>query len=154
MASFDVIVIGAGQAGLTVARELSRTALSYVVLDAQDGPGASWRHAWDSLRLFSPARWSSLPGFLMPGEEDAHPGRDEVIAYLTEYERRYGLNVRRPEKVETVTREEAGFRLTTSRGPFHTRFLVSATGTWDAPVTPDVPGRAAFRGVQVHSAFY
>lgn len=154
MASFDVIVIGAGQAGLAVARELSRTALSSVVLDAQDGPGASWRHAWDSLRLFSPARWSSLPGFLMPGGESEYPRREEVIAYLTEYERRYALNVRRPVRVKAVTREGEGFRLATSLGEDHARFVVSATGTWDAPFIPDIPGRDAFRGVRIHSAFY
>ncbi len=151
---YDVLVIGAGQAGLAVARELSRTGLSYVVLDAQEGVGAAWRHAWDSLRLFSPARWSSLPGFLMPGGEEEYPRRSEVIAYLAEYERRYGLNILRPVRVQAVTRNGEGFRVETSRAPFQARFVVSATGTWDAPWIPEVAGRAEFRGQQVHSAFY
>ncbi|WP_104992369.1 ArsO family NAD(P)H-dependent flavin-containing monooxygenase [Deinococcus sp. NW-56] len=150
----DVIVVGAGQAGLAVARELSRTALSFSVLDAQDRPGAAWRHAWDSLRLFSPARWSSLPGFLMPGGEGEYPQRDEVIAYLAEYERRYGLPVERPVRVRAVTRDSEGFRLETSQRTYSTRFLVSATGTWEAPFIPDIPGREQFGGTQVHSAFY
>lgn len=132
----DVVVIGAGQAGLAVARELSRTSLSFVVLDAQEGPGGAWRQAWDSLRLFSPARWSSLPGFLMPGGETGAPSRDEVIAYLTEYERRYALPVERPVRVHGVRADRAVLYLETSAGPYTARFVVSATGSWDAPSFP------------------
>ena len=137
-----------------MARELSRTGLSYVVLDAQEGMGAAWRHAWDSLRLFSPARWCSLPGFLRPGGDEDYPRRDEVLAYLAEYERRYRLNVQRPVRVRAVTRERGGFRAETSRALFRARFVVSATGTWDAPLIPDVAGRAEFCGQQLHSARY
>lgn len=150
----DAVVIGAGQARLAVARELSRTSLSFVVLDTQEGPGGAWRQAWDSLQLFSPARWSSLPGFLMPGGESGAPSRDEVIAYLTEYERRYALPVERPVRVHEVRAGDEGLHLETSAGRYTARFVVSATGTWDAPFTPEVPGRELFRGSQLHSAHY
>lgn len=150
----DVVVIGAGQAGLAVARELSRTSLSFVVLDAQEGPGGAWRQTWDSLQLFSPARWSSLPGFLMPGGETGTPSRDEVIAYLTEYEGRYALPVERPVRVHAVQVEDEELHLETSAGPYRARFVVSATGTWDAPFIPQLPGRERFQGRQLHSAHY
>ncbi|MEF2278263.1 ArsO family NAD(P)H-dependent flavin-containing monooxygenase [Deinococcus sp. YIM 134068] len=152
--ALDVVVIGAGQAGLAVARELRRTSLSFTVLDAQEGPGGAWRQAWDSLRLFSPARWSSLPGFLMPGGETGAPSRDEVIAYLTEYERRYALPVERPVRVHAVWADGEALRLETSAGPYTARFVVSATGSWDAPFIPEVPGRELFQGRQLHSAHY
>lgn len=151
---YDVVVIGAGQAGLAVGRELARSGLSAVILDAQDGPGGAWRRAWDSLRLFSPARWSSLPGVLMPGGDDVYPGRDDVVAYLAGYEARYRLNVRRPVRARGVERAAGGLRVETDAGAFLAGAVVSATGTWDAPFVPDVPGRDVFRGVQVHSAHY
>ena len=80
---FDVIVIGGGQAGLSVGYYLRRTNLNYVILDAQTEPGGAWRHGWESLKLFSPAQWSSLPGWLMPGGgTNKYPTRDEVLSYL------------------------------------------------------------------------
>ncbi|WP_027483268.1 ArsO family NAD(P)H-dependent flavin-containing monooxygenase [Deinococcus pimensis] len=154
MDALDVVVIGAGQAGLAVGRELARADLGSVVLDAQDGPGGAWRHGWDSLRLFSPAKWSSLPGVPMPGGEDTYPARDEVIAYLAAYEERYGLDVRRPVRVEAVERDGEALRVTTDRGAWRAGAVVSATGTWDAPIVPDLPGRENFRGVQLHSSRY
>jgi putative flavoprotein involved in K+ transport len=104
-------VVGGGQAALAVGYYLRRrTDLSFVILDSEDGPGGAWRHRWDSLRGFSPARYSSLPGRLMPGGEDKYPTRDEVVNYLADYERRYELPVRRPVRVEGVYREEGGSR--------------------------------------------
>lgn len=152
--AFDVVVIGAGQAGLAVGRELARSGLSYVILDAQDGPGGAWRHAWHSLRLFSPAKWSSLPGTLMPGGEDVYPSRDDVIAYLAAYEEKYALPVRRPVRVQAVTRTAEGLHVASNAGALFTRAIVSATGSRDAPFLPNVPGSEVFEGRQVHSAFY
>lgn len=153
-AARDVAVIGGGQAGLAVAYYLRRAGLDFVVLDAGDRPGGAWPHAWDSLRLFSPATYSSLPGWLMPGG-DGFPTRDEVVDYLTRYERRYDLAVERPSQVEAVERDEAGLRLRLSSGAAVSACaVVSATGTWGAPVVPDIAGRGDFHGVQLHSAHY
>ncbi|HEX8385893.1 MAG TPA: FAD-dependent oxidoreductase, partial [Rubricoccaceae bacterium] len=102
----DVVVVGAGQAGLAVAYGLRRTGRSFVLLDDQPGPGGAWRHAWDSLRLFSPARFSSLPGVLMAGGPDDYPTRDETVAYLAAYEARYALPVERPVRVHAVERAD------------------------------------------------
>ena len=158
MADIDVVVVGAGQAGLAVSYGLHRTGLSCVLLDDQPAPGGAWRHGWGSLRLFSPARFSSLPGVLMDGGPDYYPTRDETVAYLAAYEARYALPVERPVHVRAVEREDdapAGrLVVRTDRGTWRARAVVSATGTWSYPVVPDVSGRDLFAGEQVHSAAY
>ena len=151
----DVVVIGAGQAGLSVGRLLSRSDLDFIILDAEEGPGAAWRHAWDSLRLFSPAFWSSIPGIIFPGGRDYYPTRDEVIDYFTSYEERYRLPVRRPVRVEAVRRHDDGrLSVITDHGDWLAQHVVSATGSWRNPVVPEIPGRVLFEGTQIHSACY
>ena len=148
-------VIGGGQAALAVGYYLRRrTDLSFVILDSENGPGGAWRHGWDSLRGFSPARYSSLPGRLMPGGEDKYPTRDEVVDYLANYEKRYELPVRRPVRVEGVYREEGRLAVGMDHVRVPARTVVSATGTWRHPHVPDYPGRETFRGEQTHSAHY
>jgi hypothetical protein len=149
----DVVVIGGGQAGLATGYYLRRTQLRWAILDAQDAPGGAWLHTWRSLRLFSPARFSTLPGWIFPGG-DAYPTRDEAIAYLAEYEQRYALPIRRPARVAEVRRGEQGFVFATDSGEVAARAVVSATGTWEAPYIPEYPGRERFGGMQVHSADY
>ena len=84
----DVIIIGGGQAALSVAYFLRRTARSVLILDAEDQGGGAWQHAWESLRLFSPAAWSSIAGWPMPSTGATYPSRDDVVAYLRAYEAR------------------------------------------------------------------
>ena len=151
---FDVIVIGGGQAGLSMGYYLRRTGLSYVILDGQEQAGGAWLHGWDSLRLFSPAQWSSLPGWLFPGSPERYPTRDEVVSYLAQYEDRYKLPVRRPISVVAVERIEDRFRVRTNIGDLNARAVVSATGSWQRPYIPDYPGKDDFEGVQIHSANY
>jgi cation diffusion facilitator CzcD-associated flavoprotein CzcO len=156
----DVAVIGGGQSALAVGYYLRRTPLSYVLLDEQPGPGGAWRHTWPSLRLFSPAQWSSLPGW--PGTRtggwargpDDYPTRDEALAYIAEYERRYAFPVERPVRVSAVHRETRGLLLDTTAGAVRARAVVSATGTWRAPRIPELPGREQFRGDVLHSSAY
>ena len=150
----DVIVIGGGQAGLATGFYLRRTPLSWTILDAQERPGGAWLRTWDSLRLFSPARFSSLPGWIMPGGADAYPTRDEALEYLAQYEARFGFPIERPVRVDAVRREGGRLRIDTDRGAWTADAVVSATGTWANPILPDVPGREVFRGVQLHSAAY
>ena len=146
----DVLVVGGGQAGLAVGYYLRRTGLSFAVLDAGEGPGGAWRRGWDSLRAFSPARWSSLPGRIMPGGPEEYPSRDGVVSYLADYERRYGLPLYRPVRVEAVEgRGEAlAARIASEAGSalVKARAVVSATGTWSVPYVPDYPGRGTFSG--------
>ncbi len=152
---FDVVVIGGGQAGLAVGYYLRRSGLRYVILDAQSEPGGAWLHSWRSLRLFSPAQWSSLPGWLMPGGGlDKYPTRDEVLSYLRQYEERYELPIRRPVTVTSVRRKGERFAVSTNADEITVKAVVSATGTWQKPFIPDYPGGEDFGGVQIHSAQY
>jgi putative flavoprotein involved in K+ transport len=150
----DVVVIGGGQAGLATGYYLRRSGLSFVILDAQPAPGGAWLRGWDSLRLFSPARWSSLPGWLMPGGTDEYPMRDEVVDYLARYEERYELPVRRPVEVRAVHRRDDTLEIESNAGVWTASAVVSATGSWQRPFVPEYPGRERFRGEQLHSAFY
>ncbi|GAA0771527.1 NAD(P)/FAD-dependent oxidoreductase [Roseibium denhamense] len=155
-ADYDLVIIGGGQAALALAYYLRRSDLSYVIYDSEDGPGAAWRHGWQSLRLFSPAVYSSLPGWPMPPSAGkAFPSREEVIDYLARYEARYAIPVERPVRVRAVESTGTCLRLKLSDGRTKlARAVVSATGTWSAPFVPDYTGRLSFHGHQVHSAHY
>lgn len=150
----DVIVIGGGQAGLALGYYLRRTELSWKILDDGEAPGGAWRAGWDSLRLFSPARWSSLPGRLMQGGDDDYPTRAEALEYLAWYEDHYDLHVERPVHVTGVRRDGEVLKVETTEGTRLARAVISATGTWRNPVVPDVSGRERFKGFQLHSARY
>lgn len=157
--TLDVAVVGGGQSALAVGWYLRRTGLRFALLDAGDEPGGAWRRAWPSLRLFSPAQWSSLPGWPMPPDPDGddYPGRAHVLWYLAEYERRYALPVHRPVRVHAVRRDggdDHALALDTSAGAVRARAVVSATGTWASPLIPDLPGRDRFTGRVLHSAGY
>lgn len=151
---FDVAILGGGQAALAVAFFLRRTGLSFVILDTEDAPGGAWQHTWESLRLFSPATWSSLPGWPMPSSGRDYPSRDQVIEYLTRYEAHYELAIERPVWIERVTRDTQGFALHAADRTWRSRAVVCATGTWRHPWVPSYPGQADFRGQQMHSAQY
>lgn len=161
----DVIVVGGGQAGLAVGYYLRRTGLSFAILDDREVPGGAWQDTWESLRLFSPAEHSSLPGWPMPRaqrarygsapEMPAYPSREDTIGYLKRYEERYDLPVKRPVRVEAIRREGAEYVLETSSGNvWRASAVVSATGTASAPHVPSYPGQDAFRGEQLHSSAY
>lgn len=154
---FDVIVIGAGQAGLSVGYYLRRVKLDFIILDNQSQSGGAWLHTWSSLRLFSPAIASSLPGRLMPKSEDnAYPHRDEVINYLADYEQHYQLPVYRPYQVTSVQRDNGYncLRVTAGQLTWWAKAVVSATGTWSNSIVPVLDGQSSYSGEQVHSAYY
>ncbi len=150
----DVIIVGGGQAALSVAYFLRRTQRSFLMLDAEESSGGAWQHGWDSLRLFSPAAWSSIAGWPMPNAGTTYPGRDHVVSYLRDYEKRYALQVERPVLVSSVTRVEQGFEVQADDQNWTARTIVSATGTWRKPFVPAYPGMANFSGRQLHSAHY
>ncbi|QCX27677.1 ArsO family NAD(P)H-dependent flavin-containing monooxygenase [Nocardioides jishulii] len=161
----DVVVVGAGQAGLSTAFYLRRAGLvpgrDFVMLDAAERPGGAWPRTWDGLRLFSPAGFSSLPGWMMPPWDDAtrgFPTRDHVVDYLTRYEERYDLRVQRPQRVESVSRADDSpdgrLHVATGDRTLSARHVVSATGTWDRPFWPVYPGMRDFVGRQLHTVDY
>ncbi|MEU2286099.1 ArsO family NAD(P)H-dependent flavin-containing monooxygenase [Streptomyces sp. NPDC013178] len=151
----QVVVIGGGQSGLAAGYHLRRLGIDFVILDAQTAPGGAWQHTWDSLHLFSPAAYSSLPGRLMPpqaGEE--YPDASHVMAYLRDYEKRYELPVHRAVRVLGVHRDGELLRVETDSGTRHAHAVISATGTWWRPFLPAIPGRGDFTGRQLHTVDY
>ncbi|PLC47957.1 pyridine nucleotide-disulfide oxidoreductase [Pollutimonas subterranea] len=150
---FDVVIVGGGQSALAVAYFLRRTTLSVVILDNGQQPGGAWVHAWDSLHLFSPGQWSSLPGWGMPAVA-GYPTRDDVVGYLAQYEKRYGFSMGRPVSVKDVRREDEGFAVDTDRGVWRARAVISATGTWSHPYVPAYSNSSSYVGLQTHSAHY
>ncbi|RKR07674.1 pyridine nucleotide-disulfide oxidoreductase [Kushneria sinocarnis] len=152
--SFDVVVIGGGQAGLACGYFLRRYALRFVILDGEQAGGGAWQHMWASLRTFSPARWSSLPGWRMPEQGSQWPHRDEVIDYLRHYEQRYQLPVKRPVTVHDVTAGPQRLHLATDHGEIRARAVINATGSWHHPYIPAYPGQQEFRGRQWHTVDY
>ncbi|MEU0492338.1 NAD(P)-binding domain-containing protein [Nocardiopsis sp. NPDC006139] len=148
-------VIGAGQAGLAAAHASSRRGVRALVLEAAGHPGGSWPHYYDSLTLFSPARFSGLPGRPMPGDPDRYPRRDEVVSYLRDYAARLDADLRCGHRVERVVRDGDGFLLTLADGSrIRSRAVVSATGGFARPHRPEPPGLADFTGAVLHAAEY
>ncbi|MGW1764993.1 ArsO family NAD(P)H-dependent flavin-containing monooxygenase [Streptomyces sp. NPDC002073] len=151
----DVVVIGGGQSGLAAGYHLRRLGIEHVILDAQATPGGAWQHTWDSLRLFSPAAYASLPGRLMPVQAgEVYPDAAHVVAYLADYEKRYELPIQHGVWVESVRRDGPFLRVETDSGSWRARAVVSATGTWTRPFIPAVAGRRAYEGRQLHTVQY
>ncbi|MFI7055500.1 ArsO family NAD(P)H-dependent flavin-containing monooxygenase [Streptosporangium canum] len=151
----DVVVIGGGQAGLAAGYYLRRAKADFVILDAQHEPGGAWRHAWPSLRLFSPAQYSSLPGRMMPSPPGGgYPSAADTVAYLTDYEQRHGLPIARPTRVRAVRRSGESLQVETDAGTWRARIVISATGTWWRPCVPHYPGIGDFTGRQLHTVGY
>ncbi len=159
----DVLIVGGGQAALAAgyylqraARHRSEAAPIFALLDAGREPGGGWVGGWESLRLFSPASLSSLPGWPMPvGRGADTPSGADVRAYLAAYEQRYRLPVHRPVRVRSVTRLDAGgFAVATDVGSWRCRVLINATGAGGRPLWPTVPGANGYTGRQLHSVDY
>lgn len=165
----DVVVIGAGQAGLSAAFHLQRRgfvpasratgdARTYVVLDAEARPGGAWQHRWASLRMGTVNGIHELPGYPVPPADPRAPSRDVLPAYFAEYERRFSLEVQRPVRVRSVRRQDddpAGrLVVDTDAGAWAASYVVNATGTWSRPFWPHYPGQDRFRGRQLHVADY
>ncbi|GAA5205441.1 NAD(P)-binding domain-containing protein [Streptomyces thinghirensis] len=155
----EVVVIGAGQAGLAAAYHLRRTGFEperdFVVVDHSPAPGGAWQFRWPSLTYGKVHGMHSLPGMELTGADPARPSAEVVGEYFAAYERAFDLRVRRPVDVRAV-REGTGGRLLveTSAGTWSTRALINATGTWDRPFWPRYPGQETFRGRQLHTARY
>lgn len=154
MNKVDVIVIGGGQSGLAIGYYLRRTGFSYIILDNQEQSGGAWLHTWKSLRLFSPAQWSSLPGMIMGGGSNYYPTKFETIAYLKAYEAKYQLPVRRSVEVLQVLKVGEEFQLQTTDGLYSCKALINATGAFSNPYIPETTGREKFKGTVIHSCAY
>jgi putative flavoprotein involved in K+ transport len=132
----DTVVVGAGQAGLAVGYHLARQGRDFTILDAAAEPAAAWRERWDSLTLFTPARYDSLPGLPFPGDPARYPTRDEVVEYLTGYAERFGLPVELGCRVRRVAPACDGWLVETGDRTIEARNVVVATGPFQVPRVP------------------
>jgi putative flavoprotein involved in K+ transport len=153
---YPVIIIGAGQAGLAAGYHLQRAGLNFMILEASSEPGGSWPAYYESLKLFSPARYSSMPGLAFPGDPERYPSRDEVSAYLRHYAEYFNLPVTLNTRVQRVScSEDNMFQLQTNDDRTYTaNAIIAATGAFSKPYIPQLPGQAEFKGQILHSASY
>jgi putative flavoprotein involved in K+ transport len=150
----DVVVIGAGQAGLAVSYFLARAGLRFLALDAHPRLGHVWRSRWDSLRLFTAAEYSGLPGMPFPAAAGSYPTKDEVADYLAAYAARFCLPVALSARVIRLSRSGELFLVHTDRGLVTARQVVVATGAFQRPVVPGVAAALGSDVVQLHSSSY
>ncbi|WP_326683109.1 NAD(P)/FAD-dependent oxidoreductase [Streptomyces microflavus] len=152
----DLIVIGAGQSGLATAALAPRHGFARVlVLESAREPGGAWPRYYDSLTLFSPARYSALPGMRFPGDPDRYPRRDDVAGYLRAYAERLPASIRTSTTAASVTRQDGVWRVRSKDGrEFTAAAVVAATGDFGTPFLPDIPGRSEFGGRVLHAADY
>jgi len=154
MKHHDVIVIGGGQAGLAIGYLLAQQGRNFTILEAADAPAAAWRGRWDSLRLFTPVRHDSLPGLAFPGDPDRYPTRDEVVAYLTDYARRFELPVEYGSRVRAVRRAGDGYLVELDGRTERADQVVVATGPFQVPRVPALADRLDSRVLQLRSTEY
>ncbi len=151
---YDTLVIGAGQAGLSAGYYLRRAGLRFAILDAHAEIGASWLRRWDSLRLFTPAKYNALPGMRFPGAPYSLPGKKDVAAYFKAYVERFDLPVRLNTAVLSLHQEDGRFVVTTNNGRLTASSVIVATGANQRPFIPALSASLAPGIVQLHSNEY
>ena len=151
---FDTIVIGGGQAGLAVGHHLVRRDADFVILDAAARAGEVWRTRWDSLRLFTPARYSGLPGMPFPALPYHLPDKDEVADYLERYAERFDLPIRYNARVDTLGRDGSRYVLRAGAMRYQANNIVVATGPFQRPRVPAVAAEPDAGILQIHSSEY
>jgi putative flavoprotein involved in K+ transport len=153
--TFETIVIGGGQAGLSVGYYLKRQGGSFVILDANERIGGSWRtRTWNSLRLFTPARYDGLPGWPFPAAGWSYPTARETADYLEAYAARFELPVRTGLSVDRVTKDGDRFVVECGKRRFEAGHVVVATGFYGTPSVPGFADELDPRIVQMHSSEY
>jgi putative flavoprotein involved in K+ transport len=150
----EVIVVGGGQAGLAIGYFLVQQRRDFVILEAADAPAAAWRARWGSLKLFTPVRYSSLPGLPFPGDPESYPTRDQVVAYLTEYARRFELPVELGSRVRSIRRTDGVYVVSLDGRSLTAEQVVVATGPFQEPFVPSIAERLDPEVVQLHSTAY
>ena len=150
----DVVVIGAGQAGLAVGRTLKQAGVDFVMLEAATELGVSWINRWDSLRLFTSARYCGLPGLPFPGDPDRYPAKDEVPHYFQTYAATFELPIHLGHRVVSVSQSNGVFTVTTPTARITTRQVIAAVGAFQTPVIPEFSRRLPSSITQLHSHAY
>ncbi len=151
---FDTLIVGGGQAGLAVGQQLAARDLDFVILDREERVGDSWRRRWDSLRLFTPAVYSGLPGMPFPAPPAHLPDKDEVADYLERYAERFNLPVRSGVQAESLTWNGACYVLRDGNAHYEANNVVVATGPFQKPRIPALAAQLAPEISQLHSRDY
>lgn len=150
----EVVVIGGAQAGLSVGYHLARRGVPFVILDASERVGDSWRNRWDSLHLFTPRRFDQLDGMPFEGDPHGFPSKDQMADYLEAYARHHRLPVRSGTRVERVTREGDRYVIDTGDRRLTARHVVVAMSSYQRPVTPLFASELDPGIAQIHSVEY
>jgi putative flavoprotein involved in K+ transport len=150
----DVLVVGAGQAGLAVAYHLRQSGLRFLVVDAATEIGTTWRSRWDSLTLFTPAQYDALPGMAFPAPANTYPTATEVADYLQAYAAHFELPIMLDTRVTRLEHDSDQFTAHTSGGVLHARQVVVATGPFQTPVIPAISTGLGEGVRQLHSTRY
>jgi putative flavoprotein involved in K+ transport len=151
---FETVIIGAGQAGLSTGYHLAKRGRPFVILETSPRVGDIWRNRFDSLRLYSPARYDGLAGMRFPGDPWAYPTKDEMGDYLEAYAQRFDLPVRTGVAVDELSRDGNGYVLRAGECRLEADHVVVASGTWQSPVTPAFAGELDPSIHQLHSNDY
>ena len=151
---YDVVVIGAGQAGLAAGHFLARQGRRFVILEAGSSVATAWRERWDSLLLFTSRRYDSLPGLPFPGDPDGYPTRDEVVAYLEQYAGHFELPIETNSRVRALAKQDGRFALDLGDRRIEAEQVVVATGPFQTPRVPAFADDLAPEVFQTHSNGY
>jgi putative flavoprotein involved in K+ transport len=150
----DVVVVGGGQAGLAIGYFLAQQGRDFTILEAADEPAAAWRRRWDSLTLFTSARYDALPGLPFPGDPNRYPTKEEVADYLTDYVRRFELPVELDSRVRAVRRAAQGYLVELDGRTIEAGQVVIATGPFQEPFVPAIAEGLGPSVRQLHSVAY
>ncbi|WP_330218679.1 NAD(P)/FAD-dependent oxidoreductase [Niallia circulans] len=152
---WDTIVIGGGQSGLSSGYYLKKHKLQFLILESSTHTTGSWPYYYDSLKLFSPAYFSSLPGFKFSNSSNDYPSKNEVINYFQDYVEYFQLPVEVNKQVAFVEKKDDVFIITTDKGEkYQSKTVINATGSFQNPYIPTIKGRELFKGRIIHSSEY
>ncbi|WP_230980888.1 flavin-containing monooxygenase [Rossellomorea arthrocnemi] len=152
---YDVIVVGGGQAGLSLGYHLKALNLNYIILDESKRVGDSWRNRYDSLVLFTPREYSALPGKKITGDPDGFPSKDEIADYLEDYAEEFQLNIQLNSSVNSIKKESDFYQVMTGDKRYIvSRTVVTAIGPFQKPFIPNISQKAAPNIQQLHTSEY